>query len=280
MTATTTCFDDDCGETISGETIEEFEERFLSHIRDRHPELPFPDNAVRNYAAATQRLSDATERLDVIGTVDVHPVSHDRVDDWLELFDHTGFAGNPPWASCYCTEPHLTRPDGTFEGLGDDPRWFERREAMLTMLGNGTSFGYLAYVDGVVAGWVNASLRSNYALYRRGAEGAAEGDATVGRAVGAGDVADERVVGVSCFVIAPPYRRHGLASALLDRVVADAPGRGATHVEAYPFNERTEPHFISADAGEFRGPRGLFDVRGFEPVAVRERDTVVRRALT
>jgi len=35
-----------------------------------------------------------------------------------------------------------------------------------------------------------------------------------------------------CFVIAPPFRRHGVASALLDRVLADASNRGASWIEA------------------------------------------------
>jgi len=42
------------------------------------------------------------------------------------------------------------------------------------------------------------------------------------------------VIGISCFVIAPPFRRHGVASALLDRVIAEASARGALWVEGYP----------------------------------------------
>jgi GNAT superfamily N-acetyltransferase len=122
---------------------------------------------------------------------------------------------------------------------------------------SGTTFGYLAYVGGRPAGWVNASLRADYGLYRlvdpRGPE-------------------PRSVIGVSCFVIAPPFRRHGVAAALLDRVIADAAARGASWVEGYP---HTVPE--GSDAGHFRGPRSMYDARGFEPIEVRERDTVVRR---
>jgi GNAT superfamily N-acetyltransferase len=76
---------------------------------------------------------------------------------------------------------------------------------------------------------------------------------------------------MSCFVVAPPYRRHGIASLLLDRVIADAAGRGASWVEGYPRNVPEE-----GDPGHFRGPRHLFDDRGFQPVEKRERDTVMR----
>src|SRR5262245_20622074 len=64
-----------------------------------------------------------------------------------------------------------------------------------------------------------------------------------------------------------------IASALLDRVIADAAARGATWIEGYPLN-RPE----ASDAGHFRGPRSLYDARRFEPIQVRERDTVVRRS--
>ena len=58
---------------------------------------------------------------------------------------------------------------------------------------------------------------------------------------------------------------------MLDRVLADAGDREASWVEAYP---RNEPEI--SDGAHFRGPREIYDDRGFEPVEQRERDTVVR----
>ena len=66
----------------------------------------------------------------------------------------------------------------------------------------------------------------------------------------------------------------GVASALLDRVIADASARGAAWIEAYPRNNPDE-----SDAAHFRGPRSMYDARGFAPVQVRDRDTVVRLGL-
>ena len=80
------------------------------------------------------------------------------------------------------------------------------------------------------------------------------------------------VIGVSCFVVAPPFRRHGIASARLDRVFADAVGRGASRIEGHPHNRPDK-----SDAGHFRGPRSLYEARGFQPVEAREHDTVMRR---
>jgi len=70
---------------------------------------------------------------------------------------------------------------------------------------------------------------------------------------------------------ATPGRTRRTRSALLDRVAADASARGASWIEGYPLNKPEE-----SDAGHFRGPRSMYDARGFEPIKVRERDTVVR----
>jgi GNAT superfamily N-acetyltransferase len=249
----------ECGTTVEGADLESFGDAFIAHARSDHPDWHYPDVAVRNYAEATQRLTGPKERLGTIGEVVVHPVTEDRVDDWLAFFDHDGFADNPAWAACYCTEPHIVErgTDGSHDP--EEPRtWQRRREIMIELLRSGRSFGYLAYVDGRPGGWVNASKRPEYALYRLG---------------GGADPADVDVVGISCFVIAPPYRRHGLASRLLERVLADAPGRDVGWVEAYPFQDP------EGDAKNFRGPRSLFEEHGFEHVETVGNYTVLRRGV-
>jgi GNAT superfamily N-acetyltransferase len=253
MPMSMSCFE--CGATIDADDPVSLGEAFLAHARSAH-DWPYPDQAIRNYAEATHRLTGPSERLATIGEVTVHQVTADRVDDWLSLFDHEAFVGRPEWAACYCMEPHRGRSAGA--GLPDDPHWRDNRAAMVERLTTGATHGYLAYVDGHAAGWTNASLRSEYRLY-------ADVD-PVGPA-------PDTVIGVSCYIISPPYRRHGLASALLDRVIADAAGRGAAWVEAYPFNEAPD----DSDGAMFRGPRSMYQERGFEVIEVRERDSVVRR---
>ena len=242
--------------TIEDDDLETVADLFVAHVRDSH-ETQYPEEALRNYAhnyaEAVERLTGSTEGLPQIGEVTVHTVSEDRVGDWLRFFDHDAFAGNPDWASCYCLEPH----EPPTEENPERP-WRQTRETMVQRLRRGGTYGYLAYVDETPAGWVNASPRSDYGLYRlvdpEGPDPAS-------------------VIGVSCFIVAPPYRRHGIASALLDRVIADAPERGAAWIEAYPHND---PQQAEA-AHYFRGTRSMYDARGFAPVEVRERFTVVRR---
>jgi GNAT superfamily N-acetyltransferase len=250
----------ECGATITADDLPKLEDAFLLHVRGDHPEWPFPDTAVRNYAAATQRLTGASQRLDAIGEVTVHPVDEARLDDWAQFFDHDGFVGSPEWAACYCTEPHVVDPRDPGADV-DDRTWDQNRALMLDLLRSGRSQGYLAYVDGRPAGWVNASKRSDYALFREGP----------GAAVDDGDV-----IGLSCFVIAPPYRRHGVAGRLLDRVIADASGRGVGWIEAYPFREGK----VENESKNFRGSRSLYDERGFEVVDERERYLVMRRPVS
>lgn len=248
------CFE--CEQTISASDLSGLGSAYLTHARTRH-DWPYPDQAIRNYAEATQRLTGATERLPAISDPMIQPVSCDRIEDWLEFFDHDAFVGKPEWAGCYCLEPHVRPAPGREDELEVKP-WREARAVMRERICRGDTFGYLAYVDDRPAGWVNASKRSDYSLYYRSDDNAAAMDATA-------------VIGVSCYIVAPPYRRHGIASRLLNRVIQDAPDRRAGWIEAYPFNDPED-----TDAHNFRGPRSMYEERGFEPVEVRERDTILR----
>jgi GNAT superfamily N-acetyltransferase len=250
----TGCFG--CDATIEAEDPEAIADAYIAHVAEVH-EWSYPEEALRNYARnyaeARERITGSTEWLPEIGEIEIHPVAESRVSDWLDFFDFDGFAGNPDWGSCYCLEPHDPPPEEMPERL-----WTHNRNTMAGRLRDGRAFGYLAYVDGKVAGWVNASSNADYTEFLRKAD--PQGPPS------------ESVIGVSCFVIAPPYRRHGVAAALLDRVLADAPDRGAFWVEAYPKNDPED-----GDAESFRGPRSMYEARGFEPAHQRERDTVVRR---
>lgn len=239
-----------CGAAIEGADLEAYGVAGLAHVRAEHSDMPYPDMAVRNYFEGVARMTGGAERSDEIGSVEVHPVTEDRIDDWLELFDHRAMVDVPQNSGCYCLEPHQVEPGAVSI---PDEHWTERRQVMIERLRAGTTTGYLAYVDGEAAGWVNASLRCHYSLHR------------------VGDASDDDTIGVSCFAVAPPYRGHGLARVLLDRVLADAAGREASWVEAYPFDAETEQQ------SAFRGPRALYDAAGFTQVSIRERDAVVHR---
>lgn len=244
-----------CGAAIEGVDLAAFADAYVAHVRSRHPEWPFPDMAIRNVAEATQRLTGSTIRLETIGPATIHPVSGERVRDWLAFFDHDGFAGNPVDAVCYCSSPHVFAAGQ--QGGAEMRPWRQNRELMVGLLRSGRAYGYLAYVDGRPAGWVNASKRSECSQLRPKEH--------IERI-------DSEVISLACFVIAPPYRRHGLAAALLQRVIDDAPARNATCIEAYPLNSPA-----ASDAANHRGRRSLFETHGFNVVQEREHDSIMRR---
>ena len=244
-----------CDTTLSADTVQGLIDAFVVHAESDH-DWDYPMQSIRNYAQniaeATIRLTGPTERLETIGPIDVKPVTDARIDDWLQLFDHDGFVDNPDWASCYCLDPHRVSDD-------DEPLWTEARRAMIDRLHEGTTEGYLAYVGGAPAGWVNASKRSDSVKYSQ---------------VDPEGPPPESVVSVSCFVISPPYRRHGVAEALLDRVISDAGDRGVSSIEAYP-----KPGLADTDAGNFRGAMSMYERRGFEQIESHDRFVVMRKTL-
>ena len=192
------CFE--CAELIEAEDSDAAVHAFEAHGRQSHT-WSYPEEAIRNYARncaeATERLTGGTERLPTIANVTVHPVTEDRIDDWLRFFDHEAFAGNPDWAACYCLEPHVPATPELPERA-----WRDTRAAVLSRFRGGTTFGYLAYVDNRSVGWVNASFRSDYGLFRL---------------VGVGTPEPGSVIGVSCFIVAPHSEgtgspRHSLSA--------------------------------------------------------------------
>lgn len=245
---TTTCM---CGTEVTGETLDGLVGAVLGHVREAHPNLPVTEGNVRDYLEATERLSDATERLDEIGAVEIHEATPERLDDLLGFFDRDAFAGNPAWAGCYCMCHHC----GSAE-------WPERRAAqnrtdLIERVEAGTTTGLLAYAAGKPAAWCNASPRSTLPEHR-----------------GHDEHPDEAVGCVVCFVVAPPYRRHGLAARLLDAALESFGARGFTHAEAYPRRETT------GDPGAYHGPLELYLSRGFAEVVEEGNVVTVQKALT
>jgi GNAT superfamily N-acetyltransferase len=230
------CFE--CGALIEGNDSDEVVLLFVAHGRKSHS-WSYPKEAIRNYARnyadAIERLTGSTERLSAIPDITVHPVTEERVDDWLRFFDHDAFAGNPDW-------PHAIASNLTYR----------TRRRILNVHGGTHEWPYAAGFAAERPPGISHTSPTN-----------ARGGSTPHFVP---------TIGVSCFIIAPPFRRHGVAAALLDRVIEDASARGASWIEAYPHNE-PKPN----DAAHFRGPRSMYAARGFQPVEVREDYTVMRR---
>ena len=63
---------------------------------------------------------------------------------------------------------------------------------------------------------------------------------------------------VSCFLVDPGSRRHGIAKKLLQRAIQWARERGASGIEAFPRGAQDV-----SDEEQWTGPLGLYEGEGF-----------------
>lgn len=190
------------------------------------------------------------------GEPQICPLTLERLDDFLSFFEGDAFADNPAWASCYCFFYDFS---GGFEEW-ERRKGEENRRDKIELIRRGDERGYLAYVDGRPAGWCNAAPRAMLPGLDRNEELRTSDDMT-------------RVGSIVCFVIAPAYRKQGLATRLLEAACAGLRERGCLVAEAYP---APEP---KSDAQAYHGPLAMYEAAGF----VRHREAghyvVVRKPL-
>jgi GNAT superfamily N-acetyltransferase len=194
-------------------------------------------------------------RLPEIGEVEIHDVTPERVADYQSFFDHDAFRDFPSWQSCYCMETHSTYTDEESAARTAG----QNRRDMSEMISLNQVTALLAYAHGKPVGWCNYGETTKLS--------------SVMRRFGA-DASDYEGVGsVACFVIAAPYRGHGIASRLLDVAVERLRSRGMHAVEGYPHR--------GADSAQtnYRGPLSMYLRAGFEPYRETERNVVVRKTL-
>lgn len=241
----TSCF---CGESLSGADLETQVAAAVDHFSDVHSEMALGETSIRNYIESTHRIDGPVDRLDRIGEIVVKPISSEIRDDIIEFFDRRAFADNPGWGMCYCMYHHI---GGGPDGEWPQRTWRQNRSDLAERIDSGATTGVVAYVDGVVAGFCNASARAEYPFK------SSEDDAGLGSIV--------------CFVVAPPYRGHGVQKELLKGAVAVLRGQGMQVAEAYPIREP------ESSASAFVGKLSLFEREGFEVVS--EEPLRVRRSL-
>jgi len=195
-------------------------------------------------------------RLPEIGDIEVHDVTPERVADYLDFFDHRAFRDFPAWQSCYCMETHRHHTDDEWSARTG----VDNRTDMQAMIRDGRVTALLAYVEGRPVGWCNYGETTRLS----GVMMKLKLDAAEHAGVGS----------ISCFVIAAPYRGHGVATTLLDAAIERMQARGLRAVEAYPRREEDR----SAQA-HYRGSLRMYEKAGFEPYRETERYFVMRKSL-
>jgi GNAT superfamily N-acetyltransferase len=186
-------------------------------------------------------------------TVEVVAATIDRWDDVRLVLDGDGEVG------CWC-QPWRGRDEIARDTGESRPETLRRQLATFDV-----PPGFLAYVDGAVAGWCGVALRSRSPRLANSRTIPAD---------------DQPVWVIACFRVRVGFRRRGVAAALLDGVVAAARAAGAPGVEAYPIDPAGE----RVDVGfAYVGLVPMFERAGFDQVGVtsghsagRER-VIVRR---
>jgi ribosomal protein S18 acetylase RimI-like enzyme len=235
MTRTMTCH---CRAVIAAEDTESLIAPAKAHYDETHPEYEVTLRDMRNYLESEDRSTGPTERLATIGEVGILPMGPDSATDAIEFFDTDAFPDYPQWGACYCM--FFPRGGRSNDNWGQEP-WQENREDQLHRIQDGRTRGMLAYAGEKVVGWCNATPRAELP--------------------GLATVDDEGVVSVVCFVIAPPYRGHGVATRLLEGVANHFTHSGFRRLEAYPVREANDHRKA------FHGTLELFKRFGFEVVS-------------
>ncbi len=176
-------------------------------------------------------------------TIDIRPLEPALADDYLAFFAGDAFADNPDWGNCFC---RFYQFDGKLDDWGNTTV-AENRAAVEAKLRAGTMDGLLASQGDKPIAWCQATVAPRLpflpvALGRRDA------------------VPDDRTGLVTCFVVAKPWRRRGVARALLRAAVERFRERGFRAVEAYPHKHD------DSEASRFPGPVELYESEGFTRV--------------
>jgi len=171
----------------------------------------------------------------------VHPLTPDRWDDLVVLFDRPG---DPK--GCWCM--YWRVPGREFERLWGGGA----KAAFAEVVKAGPPPGLLAYRDGRPVGWCAVAPRETY---RR-----------VLRSPTIGPLDQQPAWAIVCFYVERGQRRDGVAAALLDAAVDFAAANGAEAVEGYPKDTRG----AKRHANElFVGTVAMFRQAGFEEVGRR-----------
>ena len=179
------------------------------------------------------------------------PLTPERVEDFFEFFDHVAFSRHPEWGcGCYCCFFHAT----------DQAAWSQRTpeqnaaEARALILA-GRMRGMLAYEGAKPVGWLHYDACANLP----------------GTRLFYPELATEEPgsAALVCFTVAQGWRGQGVATQLLQAALEELKAGGFERVEAYPvLEDDSEEH-------NYLGPLALYRKFGFTEVKQTETHILV-----
>jgi GNAT superfamily N-acetyltransferase len=188
--------------------------------------------------------------------LDVAPLTPERWDDLVELFERPGASVA---RGCWCMFYRESGKSVAEPGLSLRE---SRKRALKTLVDRGVVPGLIAYRTGRPIGWISLGPRADYTK--------------LAHSPVMKPVDDAPVWSIVCFFVDARERGNGVAEALLKAALAWARKQGVTLVEAYPVDRARR----GADDSMWFGAKSMYDAAGFREVARRKPTrAVVRRRL-
>jgi ribosomal protein S18 acetylase RimI-like enzyme len=162
------------------------------------------------------------------------------MDDFLFFFDKIGFSDNKDWQGCYCHFYHFK---------GDRKDWGDRngeanKNASIKLISSNKMTGFLVYDKDQPIGWCNANIKENFP--------ALVSDSEINY------VTNEKIASIVCFLIAPEYRRMGIARKLLNYIQETFKNENFDYLEAYPRRN------VTSAAHNYKGPLPMYEKEEFK----------------
>ena len=186
----------------------------------------------------------------------IKTLTPDLLEDFLNFFDNIAFSDNPDWAGSYC---HFYHFPGTIEQWKEAPKE-DNRNASINLIKEEKMNGLLAFVKNEPVGWCNFNFKD---IYEKVSIESEPEESLKGK-----------VASVVCFLIAPDYRKKGVARKLLKHAIKILKEKNCAWIEAYPRRQ-----IDLSDAHSYHGPVSLFDSEGFSVVKEDEHFLLMRKSL-
>ncbi len=175
---------------------------------------------------------------------EIHPLTADRWEDLETLFGPSG-----AYSGCWCMFWRITRSQFAEQCRNGGA---ENKAAIHEVVASGEVPGLLAYTDGKPVGWCAVAPREVYAALER---------STTRKRID-----DQPVWSITCFYVAPGWRKRGVSTALVNAAIEHVRGQGGTMLEAYP--TLNEPGMKPpSNSAAYMGLSEVFRAAGFVEVA-------------
>lgn len=119
--------------------------------------------------------------------------------------------------------------------------------------------GFLAYKNGSPIGWCNTNLKEKYPLLIK--------DKDINYPY------EGKIASIVCFIIAPEYRKQGIARKLLRFAIDYYSSNEFNFIEAYPRRN------VKSDASNYKGPLSMYESEGFSIYKKFKNFYIVRKSL-